>query len=55
MENINRCRFPSTFIANWSKRDVYEKIEFRRLGLTDMFVSPLSLGIAIVSYSSLNV
>jgi hypothetical protein len=44
MEILNRGELPSTFIADWSNRDVCEKIKYGRLGQTDMFVSALSLG-----------
>jgi len=48
MENISSGGLPPTFIANWSDRDVCEKLEYRRLGQTDMFVSTLSLGTLII-------
>ncbi len=48
MEDINSGGLPSTFIANWSHRDVCEKLKYDRLGQTDMFVSKLSLGIKII-------
>ncbi|CAG2104650.1 unnamed protein product [Medioppia subpectinata] len=40
---------PPTFIPEWTDRRTSEQLEYRRLGLTDMFVSTLSLGGAHVS------
>ena len=35
---------PPTFINNWTDRKTSEKIEYKRLGKTDLIVSTLGLG-----------
>lgn len=45
---ISSSKIPSTYVKEWSNLESIKKIQYNRLGHTDMFVSLISFGAAHV-------